>query len=89
MNNDPYYQHPNDSEASEPPVVPMVHRPQYPAGFNSYENPQSDRRGVLQKSRKFADAYDAEQRHSGSSGSAKRVMDIFRRIGKQRVKEDR
>ena len=87
------YHHANDSEASEP-VVPQSHRPQYPAGFNSYDSPQQgrgERPGVLQKSRKFADAYDERQQghHGGSSGSAKRVMDIFRRIGKQRGKEDR
>ena len=87
------YHHTNDSEASEP-VVPQSHRPQYPAGFNSYDSPQQgrgERPGVLQKSRKFADAYDERQQghHGGSSGSAKRVMDIFRRIGKQRGKEDR
>ena len=88
------YHHPNDSEASEP-VVPQSHRPQYPAGFSSYDSPpqqgRGERPGLLQKSRKFADAYDERQQghHGGSSGSAKRVMDIFRRIGKQRGKEDR
>lgn len=86
------YRHANDSEASEP-VVQLSH-PQYPAGFNSYDSPpktRNERPGVLQKSRKFADAYDdgKQGHHSGSSGSAKRVMDIFRRIGKQRGKEER
>ena len=70
------------------------HRPQYPASFNSYNYPPQQGRGewlgVLQKSRKFADAYDERQQghHGGSSGSAKRVLNIFRRIGKQREKED-
>ena len=86
------YRHANDSEASET-VLPSQHRPKYPAGFNSNDSPapQRDRPGVLQKNRKFADAYDDPKHghHSGSSGSAKRVMDLFRRIGRQRGKEDR
>ncbi|KAF2177651.1 Pkinase-domain-containing protein [Zopfia rhizophila CBS 207.26] len=85
------YRHANDSEASEP-MVPGSHRPQYPAGFNSSDAPpQKERPGVLQKSRKFADAYEDPKQghHVGSSGSAKRVMDLFRRIGRQRGKEDR
>lgn len=70
------------------------HRPQYPASFNSYNSPPQQGRGerpsALQKSRKFADAYNERQQghHGGSSGSAKRVLDIFRRIGKQKEKED-
>ncbi|KAF2112168.1 hypothetical protein BDV96DRAFT_171118 [Lophiotrema nucula] len=96
-NADRPYRHPNDSEASEPvvPTASRTHRPQYPAGFDSQENTtahspaQKDRPGVLQKSRKFADAYEDKGHHSGSSGSAKRVMDLFRRIGRQRGKEDR
>ncbi|KAF2259800.1 Pkinase-domain-containing protein [Lojkania enalia] len=84
------YRHANDSEASE-----SVVRPRYPPGFDSSENAnspaQKERPGVLQKSRKFADAYDDPKQghHVGSSGSAKRVMDLFRRIGRQRGKEDR
>jgi protein-serine/threonine kinase len=67
--------------------------PQYPAGFNSYDSPPQQQQGrgkapaVLQKSRKFGDAYDdgkQGQNHSGSSAPAKRVMDFFRRTGKQR-----
>ncbi|CZT00600.1 probable serine/threonine-protein kinase KIN4 [Rhynchosporium agropyri] len=51
-------------------------------------------RGVLQKNnRKFGDAYEAEQGngygaahndHAGSSGAARKVMDFFRRRGKDR-----
>jgi protein-serine/threonine kinase len=88
------YHHSNDSEASEPTIPRQQRRPQYPAGFNSPDNapsPGRDRPGVLQKSRKFADAYEDPKpgHHAGSSGSAKRVMDLFRRIGRQRGKEDR
>lgn len=86
------YRHANDSGASEA-TTPSQQRPQYPAGFNSHDGPapQRERAGVLQKSRKFADAYEDSKpgHHSGSSGSAKRVMDLFRRIGRQRGKEDR
>ncbi|KAF2017858.1 Pkinase-domain-containing protein [Aaosphaeria arxii CBS 175.79] len=88
------YRHANNSEASEPVVPTSQQRGQYPAGFNSTEAmpPPSnarDRPSVLQKNRKFADAYEDKQGHSGSSGSAKRVMDLFRRIGRQRTKEER
>lgn len=87
------YYHTNDSEASQP-VLPLnkidSSKPSYPPGFSGYEqDPNMGRKGVLQKNRKFADEYDQRPGHSGSSGSARRVMDMFRRIGKQRGKEDR
>ena len=89
------YRHHNDSEASEPVVrVPSGdHRPQYPQGMGGSETAQGTqevpRKGVLQKSRKFADAYDESAGNKGSSGSSKRVMDFFRRMGRQRGREDR
>jgi protein-serine/threonine kinase len=47
---------------------------------------QQQRKGVLQKSRRFADAYDEQGTgNKGSSGSSKKVMDFFRRMGKQRT----
>jgi protein-serine/threonine kinase len=73
---------------------------QYPSGFNEYDNQRptgrvnSSGRGVLQKNnRKFADAYEQDQNngwgqphsdHAGSSGAARKVMDFFRRRGKDR-----
>lgn len=55
----------------------------------------SSGRGVLQKNnRKFADAYEPDQGnswgpahndHAGSSGAARKVMDFFRRRGKDRT----
>jgi protein-serine/threonine kinase len=85
------YQHPNDSEGSESAGPAGSAAQQYPAGFNSNDSAatQRDRPGVLQKNRKFVDAYDDPKHghHSGSSGSAKRVMDLFRRIGRQREKD--
>ncbi|KAF6818711.1 Fatty acyl-CoA synthetase and RNA processing-associated kinase 1 [Colletotrichum sojae] len=49
------------------------------------------RSGVLQKNKRFTDAYNQDQYHGhqGSSGAAKRVMDFFRRRGKARGGEER
>ncbi|TEA18995.1 Fatty acyl-CoA synthetase and RNA processing-associated kinase 1 [Colletotrichum sidae] len=49
------------------------------------------RSGVLQKNKRFTDAYNQEHHHGhqGSSGAAKRVMDFFRRRGKARGGEER
>ena len=44
---------------------------------------------VLQKTKRFADAYDEHPGREGSSGAAKRVMDFFRRRGKARGGEER
>ncbi|KAL3436673.1 hypothetical protein BDV09DRAFT_43364 [Aspergillus tetrazonus] len=50
----------------------------------------SNRPGVLQKNhRRFADAYENESHHSGSSGAARKVMDFFRRRAKSRVGDER
>ncbi|KAL0935390.1 Fatty acyl-CoA synthetase and RNA processing-associated kinase 1 [Colletotrichum truncatum] len=69
----------------------------YQAG--GYHEPESytggsrgnGRSGVLQKNKRFTDAYNQEQYHGhqGSSGAAKRVMDFFRRRGKARGGEER
>lgn len=84
---------------SEVSINQAQNRPQYPQGFNSYEQDEPcpsmqqarNGRGVLQKpNRKFEDAYEQETgHHSGSSGAAKRVMDFFRRRGKSRAGDDR
>jgi protein-serine/threonine kinase len=90
------YRHANDSEGSQPAAHNSYTQQQpqarYPQGFNQDMSAEKkDRPGVLQKSRKFADAYEengaTSKNHSGSSGSSKRVMDFFRRMGKQREKE--
>ncbi|KAF1835682.1 hypothetical protein BDW02DRAFT_277353 [Decorospora gaudefroyi] len=59
----------------------------YPQGMGGDEhNSQQSRKGVLQKSRRFADAYDEQgSGNKGSSGSSKKVMDFFRRMGRQRT----
>ncbi|KAL4975674.1 hypothetical protein BDW66DRAFT_151784 [Aspergillus desertorum] len=50
----------------------------------------SNRPGVLQKNhRRFADAYENESHHSGSSGAARKVMDFFRRRAKSRIGDER
>ncbi|KAI5865733.1 hypothetical protein GGS23DRAFT_352761 [Durotheca rogersii] len=65
----------------------------YQGSYDSepYDPRQSSGRGsrVLQKNRRFVDAYDGEEYgrphdHAGSSGAAKRVMDFFRRRGRAR-----
>ena len=47
---------------------------------------QQSRKGVLQKSRKFTDEYEQHGHggRAGSSGSSKKVMDFFRRMGRSR-----
>lgn len=50
------------------------------------------RGGVLQKNRKFADAYEYERdmpHQAGTSGAARKVMDFFRRRAKSRAGDDR
>jgi protein-serine/threonine kinase len=85
-NNQPYpHHHQNDSQTSDPALQNLNHRPQYPQGMGSDSTEQQQqRKGVLQKSRKFADAYEESGNNKGSSGSSKRVMDFFRRMGRQR-----
>ncbi|KAF9869630.1 hypothetical protein CkaCkLH20_12927 [Colletotrichum karsti] len=61
----------------------------YEAG--QYSGRGNGRSGVLQKNKRFTDAYNQDQYHGhqGSSGAAKRVMDFFRRRGKARGGEER
>lgn len=84
----PYRYHTNGSDASEG-IAQGQRRPPYPHGMGSDGPEERQRKGVLQKSRKFVDAYDDSAANKGSSGSSKRVMDFFRRMGRQRGKEDR
>jgi protein-serine/threonine kinase len=90
------YRHTNDSGASEPIInnsyAQQAPQGRFPQAFNQDGSAEKkDRPGVLQKSRKFAEAYEENgstgKNHSGSSGSSKRVMDFFRRMGKQREKD--
>ena len=96
----PHRQYTNDSEASDN-LTPgpssqsqsFGHQQQqqrnpnpYPQGMGGDDYAQQQqRKGVLQKSRKFADAYDEQSGNKGSSGSSKKVMDFFRRMGRQRT----
>ncbi|KAH9863614.1 hypothetical protein J1614_009546 [Plenodomus biglobosus] len=60
--------------------------PQGMGGAGEDLSQQQSRKGVLQKSRKFTDEYE-ERGHggkAGSSGSSKKVMDFFRRMGRSR-----
>lgn len=59
---------------------------------NNNNNKPGGGRGVLQKNKRFVDAWDTDSYsrghdHSGSSGPARKVMDFFRRRGKARVGE--
>jgi protein-serine/threonine kinase len=99
QNNRPYRQHMNNSQASEnfgPPQsqsqqfsqrTPSNSYPQGMGGEEQMQQQQQQRKGVLQKSRRFADGYDDQSSggNKGSSGSSKKVMDFFRRMGRQRT----
>lgn len=67
----------------------------YESGNGSRQSMQANRSArtsVLQKNRKFADAYEYERdlaHHPGSSGAARKVMDFFRRRAKSRAGDDR
>ncbi|KAI1772083.1 hypothetical protein F4818DRAFT_187608 [Hypoxylon cercidicola] len=83
----------SESESSiEPPQRKPPNSAPYQSGYDSdqYDGRQSGRSNrVLQKNRRFVDAYDGEEYgrphdHAGSSGAAKRVMDFFRRRGRAR-----
>ncbi|KAF2401882.1 kinase-like protein [Trichodelitschia bisporula] len=61
-------------------------KPVYPAGFEGEYDGQGRKGATLQKTRKFTEAYDnAEGRHEGSSGAARRVMDFFRKRARART----
>ncbi|KAI1479139.1 hypothetical protein F4774DRAFT_426060 [Daldinia eschscholtzii] len=85
----------SESESSiENPQRKQPGNSPYQVAYDSdqYDGRQSGRgsgRGILQKNRRFVDAYDGEEYgrphdHAGSSGAAKRVMDFFRRRGRAR-----
>lgn len=90
--------HPHTDDQYSGPHYTYSSKPNYYDDYNgTYENlprqsMQTGRRGpnVLQKNnRKFADAYEYESHHSGSSGAARKVMDFFRRRAKSRAGDDR
>jgi protein-serine/threonine kinase len=82
-----YGQHGQHQYADQQHNIP--HNPQYPTGFNTYENMEDYRpptkHSVLQKRRGFNEAYESESRHDGSSGAARRVMDFFRKRARART----
>lgn len=88
----PYRQQTNDSEGNEN-FAPAQHGQRmtsnpFPQGMGGEElTPQVSRKGVLQKNRRFVDGYAEEGQggNKGSSGSSKKVMDFFRRMGKSRT----
>ncbi|KAI8961139.1 hypothetical protein F5Y11DRAFT_357917 [Daldinia sp. FL1419] len=84
----------SESSFEQPQQRKQPNNSPYQVGYDAdqYEGRQSGRgsgRGVLQKNKRFVDAYDGEEYgrphdHAGSSGAAKRVMDFFRRRGRAR-----
>ncbi|KAI9885355.1 MAG: hypothetical protein M1823_002864 [Watsoniomyces obsoletus] len=91
------------SEASPSPARSEEHHhgapppKAYPPGFDAQEEevhgsgqawPQ-ERTGVHKPARKFVDAPAQGKTSSGSSGPARRVMDLFRRRGKARTWDER
>lgn len=95
--NRPYQQTADDSDGSDNHTPGRMSQSQqfsqrtasnpYPPGMGGDDSSQQQqRKGVLQKSRRFADAYEEQSTgNKGSSGSSKKVMDFFRRMGKQRT----
>lgn len=75
-----------ESQQLSEPAGQQQGRTLYPPGFNDSEYAQSKpaprQQAVLQKNRKFGDQY--ENGSGSSSGGARRVMDWFRKRGKDR-----
>ncbi|KKY19846.1 putative serine threonine protein kinase [Diplodia seriata] len=81
------YYHGNESDLSSSQGPQSLPYRSQNAAYDSAEavsEPREGRARVLQKNRRFADAYEDNQKHAGSSGAARRVMDLFRRRGKAR-----
>jgi protein-serine/threonine kinase len=98
----PYLQHGTMLNTGSDSSVDNMHRRPTQASYQSGGLPEPEAynaqrignrggRGVLQKPKRFTDAYDQDpyHGHEGSSGAAKRVMDFFRRRGKARGGEER
>ncbi|KAG9620281.1 kinase-like protein, partial [Aureobasidium melanogenum] len=84
---DNFYTPSQSAESQASDSIAQTPRQKYPAGFNEPEpvvaKPQHRQQAVLQKNRKFGDAYEGHG-NGGSSGGARRVMDWFRKRGKDR-----
>ncbi|CAD0115424.1 unnamed protein product [Aureobasidium uvarum] len=82
-----FYTPSQSAESQATDSIAQTPRQKYPAGFNETEpvvaKPQHRQQAVLQKNRKFGDAYEGHG-NAGSSGGARRVMDWFRKRGKDR-----
>ncbi|KAG9513969.1 kinase-like protein, partial [Aureobasidium melanogenum] len=84
---DNFYTPSQSAESQASDSIAQTPRQKYPTGFNEPEpvvaKPQHRQQAVLQKNRKFGDAYEGHG-NGGSSGGARRVMDWFRKRGKER-----
>jgi protein-serine/threonine kinase len=64
------------------PHFPPVSRSPYPTSSHQSQQQQNSQQSMRPNQRKFDDAY--EKGHDGSSSGARRVMDFFRRRGRER-----
>ncbi|KAK4241819.1 hypothetical protein C8A03DRAFT_11942 [Achaetomium macrosporum] len=84
-----------DNMRRPPDSAPQLQQiPQQDAGYDARRAAGGTKngRGVLQKNKRFVDAWDTDSYsrghdHSGSSGPARKVMDFFRRRAKARAGE--
>lgn len=86
---DPAQSQETQSSESATNLSQYPQQPLYPQGFNPNDRsgraPQRQPQAVLQKNnRKFNEAYEGNGNNAGSSGGARRVMDWFRKRGKER-----
>ncbi|KAL2165567.1 hypothetical protein VTH06DRAFT_869 [Thermothelomyces fergusii] len=91
---DPSVDSPRPTAGSAPQLPPLSQLGQEGPGHEARRVAGGTKtgRGVLQKNKRFADAWETDayartHDHSGSSGPARRVMDFFRRRGKARAGE--
>ena len=77
----------SNSQGTDSSLHPSYqNRPTYPPGFNANDAPSSrqSQAGLQKNNRKFGEAYDTGG-NGGSSGGARRVMDWFRKRGRERT----
>ena len=84
----------DNAQLKPPRSAPYQQNYENLSGQDSRRVTSRGHRGVLQKNKRLADAYDTDEfsrphDHSGSSGAARRVMDFFRRAGRSRGGDSR
>ncbi|KAK5000802.1 hypothetical protein LTR66_000388 [Elasticomyces elasticus] len=77
---------PSQSQESHGTQSTAQPAPNHPQGFGGHDVSNRQAGTALQKNRKFGDAYEHNiNQHAGSSGGARRVMDWFRKRGRERA----